>query len=247
MSSEPKLETFISRIKKDNLELEELYNNPDNLKELLWFFDKERGNEVAQKIHEVAKKNHKEEVDEHVKIVRNLAGLYPLSKYVLNALYQQDVKETDGYFIDVLKESGDIVDSIKSVISHIEVEKLNTTTTLQDYQRRVESLNREIEEKQASLKDLDDQKAEVTRLQDELDTVKKEIKDLQSTDLVEKKKELAAKRNELNKLKSEKEKLSGDIDKIEKQLEAEEKNISDEKIIAKLRELSKMLPAGVEY
>lgn len=97
------------------------------------------------------------------------------------------------------------------------------------------------------MKDLDDQKAEVTRLQDELDTVKKEIKDLQSTDLVEKKKELAAKRNELNKLKSEKEKLSGDIGKIEKQLEAEEKNISDEKIIAKLRELSKMLPAGVEY
>ena len=30
MSSEPKLETFISRIKKADLKLEELYNNPDN-------------------------------------------------------------------------------------------------------------------------------------------------------------------------------------------------------------------------
>lgn len=49
MSSEPKLETFISRIKKADLQLEELYNNPDNLKELLWFFDEARGNEVAQK------------------------------------------------------------------------------------------------------------------------------------------------------------------------------------------------------
>lgn len=40
MSSEPKLETFISRIKKADLQLEELYNNPDNLKELLWFLMK---------------------------------------------------------------------------------------------------------------------------------------------------------------------------------------------------------------
>ena len=48
-------------------------------------------------------------------------------------------------------------------------------------------------------------------------------------------------------LRSEKEKLRGDIVKINKQLQAEEKNISDEQIIAKLRELSKMLPAGVEY
>lgn len=91
MSSEPKLETFISRIKKADLQLEELYNNPDNLKELLWFFDEERGNEVAQKIY-------KEEVA-HADIVKNLARLYPLSKYVLNAFYQQDAKETDAYFI----------------------------------------------------------------------------------------------------------------------------------------------------
>ena len=96
MSSEPKLETFISRIKKADLQLEELYNNPDNLKELLWFFDKERGSEVAQKIHN-------EEVDVHAEIVKNLARLYPLSKYVLNAFYQQDAKETDAYFIDILK------------------------------------------------------------------------------------------------------------------------------------------------
>ena len=241
MSSEPKLETFISRIKKDNLQLEELYNNPDNLKELLWFFDEERGNEVAQKIYK------KEEVAVHAKIVKNLASLYPLSKYVLNALYQQDVKETDGYFIDVLKESGDIVTSVEKVISRIEVEKLNITTTFTDYKRRVESLKKEIAEKQASLEDLAVQKEEVTRLQDELDKKSKEISALKNTDIDELKKEKTAKDNELKRLKSENEKLRGDIDKIEKQLQAEKDNISDEKIIAKLRELSKMLPAGVEY
>lgn len=241
MSSEPKLETFISRIKKDNLQLEELYNNPDNLKELLWFFDEERGNEVAQKIYK------KEEVAVHATIVKNLASLYPLSKYVLNALYQQDVKETDGYFIDVLKESGDIVASVEKVISRIEVEKLNITTTFTDYKRRVESLRKEIEEKQASLKDLAAQKAEVTSLQDELDKISREISDLKNIEINKLKKEKTAKDNELKRLKSENEKLRGDIDKIEKQLQAEKDNISDEKIIAKLRELSKMLPAGVEY
>lgn len=240
MSSEPKLETFISRIKKENLQVEELYNNPDNLKELLWFFDKERGNEVAQKIHE-------EEVAAHADIVKNLASLYPLSKHVLHAFYQQDANGTDAYFIDVLKESGDIVASIKSVIRDIEVEKLNTTTTFQDYQRRVESLNKEIEEKQASLKDLAAQKQEVTRLQDELNKINKDISDLKNVDINELKKKKTTKDNELKCLKSEKAKLNGDIGKIEKQLEAEKENISDEKIIAKLRELSKMLPAGVEY
>lgn len=239
MSSEPKLETFISRIKKDNLQLEELYNNPDNLKELLWFFDEERGNEVAQKIY-------KEEVA-HADIVKNLARLYPLSKHVLNAFYQQDAKETDAYFIEVLKESGDIVASVKHVISRIEVEKLNITTTFTDYKRRVESLHKEIAEKQASLKDLAAQKEEVTSLQDELDKISREISDLKNIDINELKKKKTAKDNELKRLKSEKEKLSGDIDKIEKQLQAEEENISDERIIAKLRELSKMLPAGVEY
>lgn len=239
MSSEPKLETFISRIKKADLELEEWYNNPDNLKELLWFFDEERGNEVAQKI--------KEEVDVHADIVKNLAKLYPLSKHVLNALYQQDVKETDGYFIDVLKESSDIVASVEDVISSIEVEKLNITTTFTDYQRRVESLKKEIEEKQASLNDLAAQKEEVTRLQNELDKKSKEISDLKNIEINKLKKEKTAKDNELKRLKSEKEKLNGDIGKINKQLQAEEKNISDEQIIAKLRELSKMLPAGVEY
>lgn len=241
MSSEPKLETFISRIKKDNLQLEELYNNPDNLKELLWFFDEERGNEVAQKIYK------KEEVAVHATIVKNLASLYPLSKYVLNALYQQDVKETDGYFIDVLKESGDIVDSVEKVISRIEVEKLNITTTFTDYKRRVESLKKEIEEKQASLKDLAAQKEEATRLQSDLDTISRDISDLKNIEIDKLKKDKTAKDNELKRLQSEKEKLSGDIDKIEKQLQAEKDNISDEKIIAKLRELSKMLPAGVEY
>lgn len=239
MSSEPKLETFISRIKKDNLQLEKLYNNPDNLKELLWFFDEERGNEVAQKIYE--------EVDVHADIVKNLARLYPLSKHVLNALYQQDVKEADGYFIDVLKESGDIVASVEEVISRIEVEKLNITTTFTDYKRRVESLRKEIEEKQASLKDLDVQKEEATRLQGELDKISREISDLKNIEINKLKKEKTAKDNELKRLKSEKEKLNGDIGKINKQLQAEEKNISDEQIIAKLRELSKMLPAGVEY
>lgn len=239
MSSEPKLETFISRIKKADLELEELYNNPDNLKELLWFFDEERGNEVAQKI--------KEEVDVHADIVKNLAKLYPLSKYVLHAFYQQDAKETDADFIDVLKESGDIVASIKSVIGHIEVEKPNITTTFQDYQKRVESLRKEIEDKQASLNDLAVQKAEVTRLQSELDKISREISDLKNIEINKLKKEKTAKDNELKRLKSEKEKLNGDIGKINKQLQAEEKNISDEQIIAKLRELSKMLPAGVEY
>lgn len=241
MSSEPKLETFISRIKKDNLQLEELYNNPDNLKELLWFFDEERGNEVAQKIYK------KEEVAVHATIVKNLASLYPLSKYVLNALYQQDVKETDGYFIDVLKESGDIVDSVEKVISRIEVEKLNITTTFTDYKRRVESLKKEIAEKQASLKDLAAQKEEATRLQSDLDTISRDISDLKNIEIDKLKKDKTAKDNELKRLQSEKEKLSGDIDKIEKQLQAEKDNISDEKIIAKLRELSKMLPAGVEY
>lgn len=239
MSSEPKLETFISRIKKDNLQLEKLYNNPDNLKELLWFFDEERGNEVAQKIYE--------EVDVHDDIVKNLARLYPLSKNVLNALYQQDVKEADGYFIDVLKESGDIVASVEEVISRIEVEKLNITTTFTDYKRRVESLKKEIEEKQASLNDLAVQKEEATRLQGELDKISREISDLKNIEINKLKKEKTAKDNELKRLKSEKEKLNGDIGKINKQLQAEEKNISDEQIIAKLRELSKMLPAGVEY
>jgi len=239
MSSEPKLETFISRIKKADLELEEWYNNPDNLKELLWFFDEERGNEVAQKI--------KEEVDVHAYIVKNLARLYPLSKHVLNALYQQDVKETDGYFIDVLKESGDIVASVEDVISSIEVEKLNITTTFTDYQKRVESLKKEIEEKQASLNDLAAQKAEVTRLQGELNKISKEVSALKNTDIDDLKKKKTAKDNELKRLKSEKEKLNGDIGKINKQLQAEKENISDEQIIAKLRELSKMLPAGVEY
>ena len=164
MSSEPKLETFISRIKKADLQLEELYNNPDNLKELLWFFDEERGNEVAQKIYE-------EEVNVHATIVKNLARLYPLSKHVLHAFYQQDAKETDADFIDVLKESADIVASVKHVISRIEVEKPNITTTFQDYKKRVESLHKEIAEKQASLKDLATQKEEVTRLQYELDNL----------------------------------------------------------------------------
>lgn len=240
MSSEPKLETFISRIKKADLQLEELYNNPDNLKELLWFFDKERGSEVAQKINN-------EEVKVRAEIVKNLARLYPLSKYVFNAFYQQDAKETDGYFIDVLKESGDIVASIKSVISHIEVEKPNITTTFQDYQKRVESLHKEIAEKEASLKDLAAQKEEVTSLQGELDKISREISDLKNIEINKLKKEKTAKDNELKRLKSEKEKLNGDIGKINKQLQAEEKNISDEQIIAKLRELSKMLPAGVEY
>lgn len=239
MSSEPKLETFISRIKKADLQLEELYNNPDNLKELLWFFDEERGSEVAQKIH-------KEEVAVHDKIVKNLARLYPLSKHVLNALYQQDVKEADAYFIEVLKEGADIVASVKHVISRIEVEKLNITTTFTDYKRRVESLNKEIAEKQASLKDLAAQKEEVTRLQSELDTISKEIHDLQSVGIEKLKKYRDEKNKKLYDLRSEKEKLRGDIVKINKQLQAEEKNISDEQIIAKLRELSKMLPAGVE-
>lgn len=240
MSSEPKLEIFISRIKKADLKLEELYNNPDNLKELLWFFDKERGNEVAQRIH-------KEEVAVHATIMKNLARLYPLSKHVLNALYQQDVKEADAYFIEVLKEGADIVASVKHVISRIEVEKLNITTTFTDYKRRVESLNKEIAEKQASLKDLAAQKAEVTRLQSELETISKEVSALKNTDIDDLKKKKTAKDNELKRLKSEKEKLNGDIGKINKQLQAEKENISDEQIIAKLRELSKMLPAGVEY
>lgn len=222
MSSEPKLETFISRIKKTDLQLEELYNNPDNLKELLWFFDKERGNEVAQIIHN--------EVKVRDKIVKNLASLYPLSKHVLNALYQQDAKEADADFIDVLKESGDIVASVEEVISRIEVEKLNITTTFTDYKRRVESLKKEIEEKQASLKDLDVQKAEVTSLQDELDKISREISDLKNIEINKLKKEKTAKDNELKRLKSEKEKLNGDIGKINKQLQAEKDNISDEKI-----------------
>ena len=240
MSSEPKLETFISRIKKADLQLEELYNNPDNLKELLWFFDEERGNEVAQKIYE-------EEANVHAAIVKNLARLYPLSKHVLNAFYQQDAKESDADFIDVLKESADIVASVKHVISRIEVEKPNITTTFQDYQKRVESLHKEIEEKQASLKDLAVQKAEVTRLQSELDKISSDISDLKNIEIDKLKKDKTAKDSELKRLQSEKEKLRGDIDKIENQLQAEKENISDEKIIAKLRELSKMLPAGVEY
>ena len=240
MSSEPKLETFISRIKKTDLELEEWYNNPDNLKELLWFFDEERGNEVAQKIYE-------EEVAVHATIVKNLARLYPLSKHVLNALYQQDVKEADAYFIEVLKEGADIVASVKHVISRIEVEKLNITTTFLDYKKRVESLKKEIAEKQASLKDLAAQKEEVTGLQRELKKISQEISDLKNIEIDDLKKKKTAKDNELKYLKSEKEKLNGDIGKINKQLQAEEKNIGDEQIIAKLRELSKMLPAGVEY
>lgn len=240
MSSEPKLETFISRIKKTDLQLEELYNNPDNLKELLWFFDEERGNEVAQKIYE-------EEVAVHATIVKNLASLYPLSKYVLHAFYQQDAKETDADFIDVLKESFDIVDSIQQVISRIEVEKPNITTTFLDYKKRVESLHKEIAEKQASLKNLAAQKEEVTGLQRELKKISQEISDLKNIEINELKKKKTAKDNELKYLKSEKEKLNGDIGKINKQLQAEEKNIGDEQIIAKLRELSKMLPAGVEY
>lgn len=193
MSSEPKLETFISRIKKADLQLEELYNNPDNLKELLWFFDEERGSEVAQKIHN-------EEVDVHAAIVKNLARLYPLSKHVLHAFYQQDAKEADADFIDVLKESADIVASVKHVISRIEVEKPNITTTFQDYQKRVESLHKEIAEKQASLKDLAAQKEEVTRLQSELDTISKEIHDLQSVGIEKLKKYRDEKNKKLSKL-----------------------------------------------
>lgn len=234
MSSEPKLESFISRIKKADLRLEELYNNPASLEELLWFFDAARGDEVAKKIHQ-------EEAKVQCAIVKNLAGLYPLSKHVLYAFYQDDNKETDADFIDVLKKSGDIVASIKRVISKIKVEKPNITTTLLEYERRVDGLKKDIEEKQESLKDLSAQRQEVTRLQNDLDTVKKEIKELQSTDLVKKKKDLAAKRKELNKLKSEKEKLRGDIENINKQLQDEKENISDKEIIDELRKLTKLL------
>lgn len=234
MSSEPKLGSFISRIKKKDLKIEELYNNAGSLEELLWFFDEARGEEVAKKIHE-------EEATVQGDIVKNLAGLYPLSKHVLYAFYQQYSTETDADFIDVLKGSEDIVAAIKSIISKIKKEQPNPTTTLTDYEKRVDGLKKDIEEKQASWKDLSAQKQEVTRLQKELDTVKQEIKDLQSTDLVKLKKDLTANKKELSKLKSEKVKLRGDIENINKQLHDEEKNISDDQIIAKLRELTKLL------
>lgn len=108
-------------------------------------------------------------------------------------------------------------------------------------------MHKEIAEKQASLKDLATQKEEVTRLQYKLDKISKEISALKNTDIDELKKKKTAKDNELKRLKSEKEKLGGDIDKINEELQAEKENIGDEQIIAKLRELSKMLPAGVEY
>lgn len=234
MSSEPKLESFISRIKKEDLKIEELYNNAGSLEELLWFFDEARGDEVAKKIHQ-------EEAAVQCAIVKHLAGLYPLSKHVLYAFYKDDDKETDADFIDVLKESGDIVASIKRVISKIKVEKPNITSTLLEYERRVDGLKKDIEEKKASLKDLSAQRQEVTRLQNELDTVKKEIKELQSTDIVKLKKDLAAKRKELNKLKSEKEKLISDIDNIDKQLNGEKENINDNEIINELRKLTKLI------
>lgn len=234
MSSEPKLGSFISRIKKKDLKIEELYNNAGSLEELLWFFDEARGEEVAKKIHE-------EEATVQGDIVKNLAGLYPLSKHALYAFYQDDDKETDADFIDVLKESRDIVDSIKRVISKIKVEKPNITSTLLEYERRVDGLKKDIEEKQASLKDLSAQQQEVTRLQNDLNRVKNEIKELQSTDLVKLKKDLAANKKELSKLKSEKAKLIGDIKNINKQLQDEKENISDKEIIAKLRELTKLL------
>lgn len=234
MSSEPKLESFISRIKKKDLKLEELYNNRASLEELLWFFDAARGDEIAKKIHQ-------EEAAVQCAIVKNLAGLYPLSKHVLYAFYQDDDKETDADFIDVLKESGDIVASIKRVISQIKVEKPNITSTLLEYERRVDGLKKDIEEKQASLKNLSVQKQEVTRLQKELDKVKKGIKDLQSTDLEKLKNDLTAKKEELNKLKSEKAKLRGDIENINKQLNGEKENINDNEIINELRKLTKLL------
>ena len=98
MSSEPKLETFISRIKKTDLELEELYNNPDNLKELLWFFDEERGNEVAQKIYE-------EEVGESKKLYNYFKNKNFEER--LGEYYQEDKsagQETEGLEINKTKK-----------------------------------------------------------------------------------------------------------------------------------------------
>lgn len=252
MPFEPNKENFMARLKDSNFAVADLLEEPDVLREVLWYLDSARTKEIVDTLLDAQQTSG----TEATQFIKNIAKLYPLSKSLVMSImsdFRRIILEDgtsvyrDITFLGGLDEAYETKRAIIDTFNEITERGFRLTTIATQYVNELKNLNFERDNLNQLVLNLED-------LRHIRDKLQKEIDEMRADNDEEKlRQEIEQLEAELNLRQSEKFRLEGElvakqrrIDAIKQEIsELEQTNASDEEL-RKIQDLFKQFPKDAE-
>lgn len=252
MPFEPNKENFMARLKDSNFAVADLLEEPDVLREVLWYLDSARTKEIVDTLLDAQQTSGTEATH----FIKNIAKLYPLSKSLVMSImsdFRRIILEDgtsvyrDITFLGGLDEAYETKKAICDTFNEITARGLRLTTIVANYLDDLDNLYVERD-------NLDNLVEKLKSSRDKRDKLQEKINKMRADNDEEKlRQEIEQLEAELNLRQSEKARLDGEIaakqcriDAIRQEIsELEQTNASDEEL-RKIQDLFKQFPKDAE-
>lgn len=245
-------ENFMALLKDSNFKVAYLFEEPDVLREVLWYLDSARTTEIVDTLLDAQQTSG----TEAAQFIKNVAKLYPLSKSLVMSIMSdfRGIRRKDGTivyrdlaFLGGLDEANETKNAIRDTFNEITARGSRLTTIVNNYLNELNNLYAERD-------DLDDLVANLQSVRNKRDVLQEKIDKMRADNDEEKlRQEIEQFEAELNMRQSEKARLEGElaekkrrIDAIKQEIsELEQTNASDEEL-RKIQDLFKQFPKDAE-
>lgn len=169
---EPNKENFMARLTSKNFSVEELLDDVDSLKEVLWYLDGGRTREIVETLFDAEVTSR----EESAQLIKNLAKLYPLSKSLIMSI-MADSRELPHavndrpLYRDYLFLNG---------FDAAEETRLAIIATFNEINSNLFLLTREVKKYRKSLEELEGERDRLNETTETLETLRHERDELQA-------------------------------------------------------------------
>lgn len=245
VNMEPNKENFMVRMTAEEFKVEDLLEDFDALKEVLWYLDGRRTREIVDTLFDAATTSRKQAAQ----MIKNLAKLYPLSKPLIMSIMADNrelpregdrIIYRDASFLDGFDAAESTRRMIIATLSKIDERIRQITVDVKIYRQSLNNLEGERDRLNQSAEALEDLRNERDKLQAEVDKLREEADEEKL-------------RVTLERLESEKRRRQDEIqeqrrrlDKVEAELKALENQIDSSEEAQLIKELLKKFPSDAE-
>lgn len=173
MSREPNLDSFFDTIADVNFALDKLVEDVDDVEtiaELMWYMDASRAEQVQRELSN----RYDDDEETRERIIRNLAGLYPLSRELLIEILRE-IRESDYPFIKGFDVSQEICTELRKTLTELEKASGGTTGAFHKYKQQIDNLEKRAREMRAASEQFRDLQTRRNQLEDEVRRLEGEL------------------------------------------------------------------------
>ena len=244
MKGEPTLDNLLAVLSTTDFSIDVLAEDNEKLQELLYFCCDDHAENVSVELkNKYSDGGNNERLST---IITNLSKLYPLTREIISYILR-DIEQSDYMILQGVDTKGSVLRYLEKLFKDIRGGKLHLTRQVEEYERRIDSLNADRDIYSSELLKVNELIAKRDMLQQEVDHIRRECNpENQNTKIKQLQDELEKlKIQQKDNIRRENE-LNADIEKITHEIKSDEGKLVNREAKSLLRKLVNQFPSDQE-